>query len=578
MKTLHRVFIVAAVFLLTVAQVLTQQFQYPTAKTVDVVENYHGTKIADPYRWMEDLDSPELATWVEAENKVTFSFLESIPERPKIKERLTQLWNYPRYGVPFKQGSRYFFSKNDGLQNQSVVYMQERLDGESKVLIDPNTLSTDGTVALSTASLSHDGSLYAYGISQSGSDRQEIHIRNVTTGKDYDDVIKWCKFASIAWTLDNKGFYYNRFPEPGTVPKEDESNFSKVYWHTLGTSQSEDRLVYERPEAKELGFAPFITEDGKYLFLNVYHGTDNENRLYYRETSSDGSFIKLLDEADASYTLINNVQSTIYVQTDLNAPKGKIVVIDLNNSDRKHWKEIIPEQEDVISFVSMINNHLVAVYLHDAHSIVKMFDLSGKLVREIDLPTLGTVGGMSGKNDDQEMFFVFTSFLYPPTIFRYDFANNSVNVFRKTEVKFDPSQYETSQIFATSKDGTRVPVFLTHKKGLNLDGNNPALLYGYGGFTASMTPSFSASRLVWLENGGIYALVNLRGGNEYGEKWHQAGMLGNKQNVFDDFIAAGQWLIENKYTSSTKLAIQGGSNGGCSSLHVYCSNLSFLVL
>ncbi len=545
-----------------VSQVEAQKWQYPTARVDTVVDNYHGTRVADPYRWMENPDSPETQAWVEAENNLTMAFLKDIPAREKIKERLTKLWNYPRYSVPQREGDRYFFSKNDGLQNQSVLYMQKSLDRKPVVVIDPNKLSADGTVALTNQAHSKDGRLLAYGLSSSGSDQQDIKIRNVDSGKDYDELIKWCKFASIAWKHDHSGFYYNRLPEPGTVPKEDENNYSRVYWHKLGTPQSEDKLAYERPEAKELGFAPFITDDGKYLVLYVYHGTDPKNRIYYREVDSNDPFIRLLDEADATYDFIDNVGSVFYFRTTLDALRGRIIAIDTKNPERKHWKEIISQQEDVISFVTTVSNQLVVAYMHDAQHQLKLYRLDGTFLQEIQLPTIGSIAGLSGRREDTEMFLAFTSFLYPTSILRYDFKTGKLALFRGAEIKFDPSQYETKQVFYRSKDGTRVPMFLTHRKGLKLDGSNPTLLYGYGGFNISITPSFSVSRLIWLEQGGVYAVANLRGGDEYGEAWHQAGMLDKKQNVFDDFIAAAEWLVANKYTNSSKLAINGGSNGG----------------
>ncbi len=535
---------------------------YPPARMDGaVVDDYHGTKVADPYRWLENLDSPETMDWVEAENTLTQAFV-NIPAREKIKTRITRLLNYPKYSLPYKEGHRYFFSKNDGLQNQSVLYMQKNLNGEATVVIDPNKLSDDGTVALASKFHTKDGTLMAYGLSERGSDQQVIKIRDVETGKDFDETLKWCKFTTVAWKPDKSGFYYDRFPEPGTVPKEDESNYNRVFWHKLGTPQSEDVLVYERPEAKELGFNPIVTDDGKYLLLYIWHSTDPKNRIYYRELASGGPFTKLLDKADAMYAPVHNTGSLFYFHTDLNAPRGKVVTIDLKNPAPENWKEILPENENVISSVSAVNGQLVAVYRQDAHNKMKIFNLDGSFVREMELPTIGSVAGISGRPEDTEMFFNFTSFLYPTTAFRYDFKSGALSVFHKPEVDFDPSAFETKQVFYQSKDGTKVPMFITHKKGLKLDGNNPTLLYGYGGFNNSVTPSFSVSRVIWMEAGGVYAVANLRGGDEYGEDWHQAGMLEKKQNVFDDFISAGEWLIQEKYTHSSRLAIQGGSNGG----------------
>ena len=532
------------------------------AHTVDVTDDYHGTKVPDPYRWLEDSTSAETAAFVEAQNAVTFDYLAAISERDKIRERLTALWNYPRYSAPSREGGRYFFSKNSGLQNQDVLYMQKTLEGEAMIVLDPNTLSEDGTLALTGTFYSKDGTLLAYGASQSGSDWQEIRIRRVDSGTDYPDVIRWCRFSNLAWRYDNSGFFYNRFPEPGMVAEEDASNFNRVYWHTLGTPQPEDQLVYERLDAKELGFTPIITDDGKYLLLHVWHGTDPKNRIYYREVESDGPFIRLLDEADASYNFIGNSGPLFYFHTDMDAPRGRVIAIDVERSERANWKELVLQQDDVISFVLMVHHQFVVVYLHDAHHKMKVYGLDGSFADEIALPALGSILEISGKPQDTEMFFSFTSFLHPANIYRYDFSSSTLTLYHRSEIDFDPTGYETRQVFYTSKDGTQVPMFLTHKKGLTLDGNNPTLLYGYGGFNISLTPFFSVENVMWLENGGVYAVANLRGGNEYGEEWHQAGMLDKKQNVFDDFIAAAQWLIANKYTNTSKLAIRGGSNGG----------------
>ncbi len=543
------------------AQEQTARPGYPPARLGDVVDDYHGTKVADPYRWLEDPDSDETIAWVTAENELTAAFVNT-PARKIIKERLTARWNYPKYGLPFKEGDRYYFWKNDGLQNQSVLYMQKTLNAEPVAVLDPNTFSEDGTVSVSTAAFSEDGTLLAYGRSESGSDWSPLRIRNIDSGKEYDEVLDYCKFSGVAWMPDNSGFYYDRYPDPATVAPEDRNNYNRVYWHTLGTPQSEDKLVYERPDNKELGFNAAITDDSLYLGLYVYHGTDHRNRVYYRRLDSDGEFIRLLDDADAGYYFIDNTGPVFYFQTDLDAPRGRIIAIDITKPERENWREIIPEQEDVLSFVSTVNNQLLVAYMHDAHHLLKLYNLDGSFVREIKLPTIGSIRGLSGKRNDTEMFISFTSFLYPTTAFRYDFKSGEMTLFRRSEIDFDPSGYETKQVFYTSKDGTRVPMFITHKKGLVLGGNNPTLLSGYGGFNISMTPYFSTSRTIWMENGGVFALACIRGGNEYGEAWHEAGMLGNKQNVFDDFIAAGEWLIKNRYTNSSRLAIWGGSNGG----------------
>jgi prolyl oligopeptidase len=539
-----------------------KQYAYPPARQAEVQEDFHGTTVKDPYRWLEDTDDAETAKWVEEQNKLFQGFIASEPPRDIIHARITKLWNYPKYSVPQKHGSRYFFTKNDGLQNQSVYYMQEALDGKPRIVLDPNTLSSDGTVAVRGSMYSHDGKLFAYGLTQSGSDWQVLRVRNVDTGEDFADKIEWCKFSGMAWKMDNSGFYYNRLPEPGSVPAEDQSNFSRVYWHKIGTSQSEDKLVHEDPARKELSFYPVATDDGKYLVIYVYHGTDDRNGLYVREINSDGKFQTVVEVGEAEFNLIDNVGSTFFIQTDLLAPKGRVISVDLASPERTKWKELCAESDDVIAFSSMVNDELVIAYMRDAHHRLSVFDKKGGNRKDIELPTLGTVLGISGKREDKEMFFDFTSFLYPNTSFRYDLKGKKLSVFRQPQVDFDASKFETKQVFAKSKDGTRVPIFITHKRGIKLDGTNPTILYGYGGFNVNSTPYFSVSRVVWMEAGGVYCVANLRGGNEYGEEWHQGGMLENKQNVFDDFIGAAEWLVQNKYTNPSRLAIEGGSNGG----------------
>lgn len=528
----------------------------------NVVDDYHGTKVADPYRWLEDPSTAETVAWSEAQNQLTFDYLQAIPARKEIKARLTELWNYPKYSVPQKEGDRYFFWKNDGLQNQPVLYLQKDLKSEPVVVIDPNTFSEDGTIALTQWSFSKDGTLIAYSISNRGSDWQEIKVRHVDSAKDFEEVLGWCRFSRIAWKHDHQGFFYNRYPESSSVLQEDQNYHNRVYWHQLGTLQSEDQLVYEQPDAGDFIFYPSVTEDGMYLILDVRQGTDPKNRIYFREANSEGAFIRLLDEADANYTFINNIGSVFYFRTDLDASHGRIIAIDIQNPIRENWKEILPEQEDVISFVTMVSDQLVVVYMHDAHHQMKLYDLDGTFVREIKLPIMGTIVGLSGKCQDTEMFIGFESFLHSTTILRYDFKSGQLTLLRGSEIHFDPSGYETKQVFYSSKDSTRVPMFITHKKRLKLDGSNPTLLYGYGGYGSSLTPRFTIPQLIWLENGGILAVANLRGGSEYGEAWHQAGTLDKKQNVFNDFIAAAEWLIQNKNTQPSKLAIIGGSNGG----------------
>ena len=528
----------------------------------NIIENYHGTPVADPYRWLEDPASAETLAWVEAQNAVTADYLAKVPARESIKSRLTGLWDYPRYSVPQKRGSHYFFTKNTGLQNQAILYMQETLAGEPIAILDPNTLSDDGTVALTNVSPSEDGKLLAYSLSSAGSDRQEIRIRDVDNGNDYAEVIKWCKFSNIAWRHDNASFFYNRFPEPCTVAQEDENYFSRVYWHRVGTPQAEDLLIYARPDFKELTFYPTITDDGAYLILFVTHGSASENRIYYRQVESDGPFIRLLDDADAIYSPIGNSGPIFYFHTTRAAPRGRIIAIDTRNPERAQWQESIPQQDDIIAFASVVNDQFVVTYMHDAHHRVRLYNLDGSFTREIALSALGSIFELSGRSRDTEMFINFTSFLYPPSIFRYDFASGALTLLWNVGLNFDPAGYETTQVFYPSKDGARVPMFLTHKKGLALDGNNPMLLFGYGGFNISLTPVFAAGPLLWIEHGGVFARANLRGGGEYGEEWHHAGMLEKKQNVFDDFIAAAEWLMANKYTRTSRLAINGGSNGG----------------
>jgi len=556
-------FIGIVIFLgLIIACSVSKRWSYPEAKKENIVENYHGTMVADPYRWLENPDAPETIKWVEAENKLTKNFINKIKVRKKIEERLTELWNFPKYGIPIKRGTRYFFSKNDGLQNQDIIYMQESLDGEAKIVIDPNKFSEDGTIALSGRTFSENGRYMSYALSKSGSDQQEIFIHDIDTGIDFDEKLKWCKFSNMAWTHNHKGFYYNRFPNPETVPKEDRNKYSKIFYHKIGTPQSDDILVYEDPNHKEWLFYPFLSEDGKYLFLHISKGTDTENRIYYRKENSSDDFIKLLDKADAYYGFIDNQGPYFYFQTNLNAPRYKIIAIDIRNPEPQNWKEIIPQQDDVIQFATVVNNQLLVGYLHNAHHKLKIYNMDGSFDREIEFPEIGSITAIGGRKVDTEMFIGYTSFLFPTRIYRYDFKTDELSIFRDSKINFDASKYETKQIFYKSKDGTRIPMFITHKKGLKLNGNNPTLLYAYGGFNISITPNFAVKNLIWIENGGVYASANLRGGGEYGEKWHKAGMLENKQNVFDDFISAAEWLIENGYTSTSKLAIDGASNGG----------------
>ena len=543
---------------------VAQSLSYPASKKVDVVDEYHGVKVSDPYRWLEDDNSDETKTWVKQQNEVTFEYLKKIPQRQQIHERLQKLWNYERFGMPFKRGDRYFFSRNSGLQNQSVFYVSESLTAEPRELLDPNKLSADGTVSLTESTPSDDGKWLVYGVSKAGSDWQEFRIKNIDTGEDLPDVLKWIKFSGASWAKDGSGFYYGRFPEPEEGAALTQQNKNKrIYFHKINTPQSEDILVYERPDQPDWGFYASVSDDGNYLIINVTLGTDSKKRVYYKDLQNPAAnVVELLNDFDADYGFIDNIGSVFYFNTDLNAPRYRVIAIDLTKPQREHWREVIPQTSDKLDYVSIFGSQFICEYLKDARSWVLVLDLDGKLIREVELPGIGTVFGFGGKRADTETFYAFTGFTSPSVIYRYDIASGKSSVYRKPGIDFDGSKYETKQVFATSKDGTRVPMFVTHRKGLTLDGSHPCLLYGYGGFDVSLTPAFSVSRAVWLEMGGILAIANLRGGGEYGTEWHLAGTKLQKQNVFDDFIASAEWLIKEGYTKTSKLAIQGGSNGG----------------
>ncbi len=564
MKLMFKVCFLFIVFMFIAAENYAQvKIEYPETRKVEQVDDYNGVKVSDPYRWLEDDNSAETKAWVEAQNKVTFDYLKTIPQREMLKKRLTELWNYEKYSAPFKQGSNYFYYKNNGLQNQSVLYVTDSISDAGRVLLDPNTLTADGTVALSGLSVSDDGKTLAYGLASSGSDWQEWHFRDVATGKDLTDILTDIKFSGASWSKDNGGIYYSRFPRTDEKAKLTSLNYDqKIYFHKLGTPQTEDKIIYERPDDKELSVGGGVTEDGDYLIINVSKGTSNNNMVYFKDLKKAGSAITpLIDKLENNYGFIGNVGSMFYFQTDKGATRSKVVAVDVNSKD-KMWKEIIPEAAETLQSVNFINNQFVADYLKDAYTQFKIYDKNGKFVRNVELPGIGTAGGFSGKRTDTETFYTYSSFNAPPTIYRYDMKTGKSEIFRKSGVKFNPNDYEVRQVFYTSKDGTKVPMFITYKKGLKLDGTNPTLLYGYGGFNVSMTPGFSVSRVVWMEHGGVFAMANLRGGNEYGEAWHEAGTKLKKQNVFDDFIGAAEYLIKEKYTQPAKLAIQGGSNGG----------------
>jgi prolyl oligopeptidase len=540
------------------------QFKYPTAPTSDQVDDYNGVKVADPYRPLENPDSPESRKWIEAENQITFDFLKTIPERDGITKRLTEVWDYERFGVPFKEKDRYFFSKNSGLQNQNVLFTAANFSEKPRVLFDPNLLAQDGTVALADAEVTDDAKLMAYGLATAGSDWQQWKVRDVATGKDRQDLIDWVKFSNVSWKKDASGFFYSRYDKPDEKNKLRSQVYNhKLFFHQLGTPQSQDKLIYERTDQKEWLFNAGVTDDGRYLIITVQRGTDPKNRIFFKNLVDPNSkVVELLDKADAEYSFIDNDGPVFIFRTNLNAPLGRVISINTCKSLPAKIDEVIPESKDKLEAVSSVGDHFVALYLKDAHSAVRLFKFDGSRDGEITLPGLGTAGGFTGKRKDRETFYSFASYTTPTEIFRYDFDKSASALLFKPKAKFNPDDYTTEQVFYKSADGTRVPMFVSYKKGMKRDGQNPTYLYGYGGFDISQTPGFKPENLVWMEMGGIYAVANLRGGGEYGEKWHEDGMLNTKQNVFDDFIAAAQYLIDNKFTSTPKLAIGGGSNGG----------------
>jgi prolyl oligopeptidase len=568
MKSKHlSVALLATTLLVFTSQVHAQEkMTYPDTRKVDQVDEYHGTMVADPYRWLEDdvRTSDEVASWVEAQNKVTNAHITSLPFRKEIESRLTKLWDYEKYGTPFKRGDRYFYFKNDGLQNQQVLYKLSALDAEPEVLVDPNKWSEDGTDAMGGLAFSDDGSLMAYGIQKAGSDWRSWRILNVETGKILSDELNWLKFGGVSWTKDGKGFFYSRYSEPKAGEEFQSLNLGqKVYYHVVGESQEKDVLVHEEPEHPEWGFLPSVSDDGKYLVVTVWQGTDDRYRILYREINSDDKKLKvLIDNFENEYSLVGNEGSKLYFKSDLDAPRKCILTIDLDNQDKSNRKVIIPEASEAMESAGIVGDTLILEYLKDAKTQVKLFDLNGKFIREVKFPGIGSAGGFGGKREHTETFYSFSSFNRPPSIYRYDLKSGESTLIREAKVDFDPENYTVNQVFYTSKDGTKVPMFIAHKKGLTLNGKNPTLLYGYGGFNISLTPGFSISRLQWMEMGGVFAMPNLRGGGEYGKEWHKAGTKTQKQNVFDDFIAAAEYLISEKYTSSANLGIQGGSNGG----------------
>lgn len=543
-------------------------FHYPPTRKSGQVDDYHGTRVEDPYRWLEEVDSPETRGWVEAQNAVTFDFLEAIPARHKIHRRLIELWNYERFGVPTRKGGSWFYFRNDGLQNQAVLYRSDALDGPSAPLLDPNLLSADGTTALGVTAVSEDGRLLAYSVSESGSDWNEIRIREVGPGTDLPDRLQWVKFSSIAWTHDGAGFFYSRYPVPrgGDALLEVNKNH-KLYYHRIGTGQDQDLLIFERPDQPDWGVGAEVSDDGRYLVLSIWVGTDRRNRLYYVDLVDASAprltapVVPLLDAFDAAWGFLGNDGPNFYLVTDKDAPRRKVLRLDTAAPEREAML-IIPEQTEVLESVHLTQDVLVASYLHHAHARMRRFRVTGEELAPIELPTLGSVAELSGERRSPTLFFAFTSFLTPTAIMSHDVRTGATALWRAPTLKFDAGAYETRQVFVRSKDGTELPMFITGRRDLPADGAAPVYLYGYGGFGVNMTPAFSPGIVGWLELGGVFAMPVLRGGNEYGEAWHEGGMFERKQNVFDDFFAAAEWLIANRITRPDRLAIGGGSNGG----------------
>ncbi|MCR9161251.1 MAG: prolyl oligopeptidase family serine peptidase [bacterium] len=547
-------------------------FDYPDATRVEHVDDYHGIAVADPYRWLEDIDSDQTRAWVEAQNEVTFGYLETIEARDALRKRLTALWDYERWGVPRRRGDTYFVSRNDGLQNQAVLYTMKSLTDAPKPLLDPNTLSEDGTVALSGTWPSRDGKYLAYGVSDAGSDWQVWRVRDVATGKDLSDELRSIKFAYASWSPDNAGFYYARYPEAKQGDELEQLNYDqKLYYHELGKPQSEDVLVYERPDHKEWGFDGSVSHDGKFLVITVRLGTDPKKSIIVEDlrrpkrkkrAAAPKGFVELLPDFQAAYSFIGNDGDALLFRTNDGAPRGRIIAVDFERPQREHWQERVPQSEATLRGASIVGGRLVLSYLDKATSRVAIHTLAGKHVRDVTLPGLGTASGVSGEEDDPEGFFSFTSLATPSSVYRVDVGTGEVSTFKAPTVGFDPDDFVVSQVFYPSKDGTSVPMFIAHKKGVKPTGDNPTYLYGYGGFNIPLTPTFSVPNLVWMEMGGVFAMPNLRGGGEFGEAWHQAGTKLEKQNVFDDFIAAAEYLIAQGWTAPERLSIGGRSNGG----------------
>ena len=539
-------------------------WDYPESKTVDVVDDYHGEAVADPYRWLEDdvRESDDVAAWVAAQNEVTEGYLDGLSMRDALMERLGELWNYERFGQPVRRGDLYFFTRNDGLQNQSVLYVQEGLDGLPRVLIDPNEWSEDGTISLAQWVPGPEGRHVAYGIQDGGSDWRTWRVLDVASGELLEDELNWLKFTSAAWDEAGEGFFYSRYPEPDAEDKFQSLNLNqKVFYHALGTSQDDDVLIYERPDQPEWGFFSTVSDDGQFLVITMFVGTDNRYQVAYKDLSVEDSEVQMLIEGfDNEYSFVANESRTFYFYSNDGAPKYQLVAIDLDNPDER--TVIIPESEHAMQSASRVADHFIASYLVDAKSQAEVFDLAGQAVREVELPGIGSAVGFSGNPDESETFFSFSSFNRPPTIYRYDVDTGAREVWRQSSVDFEPNDYVVRQAFYSSKDGTQVPMFIAHHRDVTPDGTTPTLLYGYGGFNISLPPRFSVQNLAWMEAGGVYAHANIRGGGEYGREWHQSAIKTNRQNAFDDFIAAAEYLIDEGITSADHLGIYGRSNGG----------------
>jgi len=540
------------------------KMKYPATKTLDVVDIYHGRKVKDPYRWLEDTESKETAEWIAAENEITQRYLQSIPAREVMRGRLKKLWNYERFGMPRHRGKTYFYTHNDGLQNQSVYYKASALEAPRRVLLDPNTLSQDGTIALAGAVASDDGKLLAYGLADGGSDWRTWKVRDVESGKDREDLVQWVKFSSIAWMPDGSGFFYGRYAEPQEGQELTGTNENqRLFFHRLGEPQSQDELILERPDHPKWGFSPEVTDDGRYLIIQNWKGSEPKSQIFIKDLSQPNSkVVPLITGFDAEYEWVASVDETLYFLTDHEAPKRRLIAVSAEDSDRPAWREVIAQTEDVLEGANLFGSVFYANWLKDARGKVTRHTLDGTLIDEIKLPGVGTVSGFGGKRDAEETFFSFTNYVTPASIYRVDLSSGAISLWRRPDVDFEVDEFVTEQLFCKSKDGTTVPVIVTRKKDSKLDGSNRTLLYGYGGFNISITPSFSPATVGWVESGGIYAVANLRGGGEYGREWHEDGMRLKKQNVFDDCIAAAEHLVAEGYTTPARLGLQGRSNGG----------------